>query len=78
MSSFTWSTHCAYASLTIHRAMNSPAPPAGLCAQCLHRKEIRTDRDTIFTQCLRSFTDPKFPKYPRLPVLKCTGFESNR
>jgi len=25
--------------------------------------------------CQRSFTDPAFPKYPRLPVIACAGYE---
>ena len=48
---------------------------AGLCAQCRQSKEIQTDRGSVFTQCLRSFSDPAYPKYPRLPVLSCRGFE---
>lgn len=25
--------------------------------------------------CLRHRTDPAYPKYPRLPVLRCGGYE---
>ncbi len=25
--------------------------------------------------CERSLTDPSFPRYPRLPVLSCRGYE---
>jgi hypothetical protein len=25
--------------------------------------------------CGRSATDPRFPKYPRLPVVRCAGYE---
>lgn len=25
--------------------------------------------------CERSKTDPSYPKYPRIPVLTCAGFE---
>lgn len=25
--------------------------------------------------CLRSKLDPRFPKYPRIPVASCPGFE---
>lgn len=49
--------------------------PSGLCATCIHRKEIRNDRGSVFIQCLRSFREPEFPKYPRLPVLSCRGYE---
>ena len=52
---------------------------AGLCAHCIHKKEIRSDRNSVFMMCLRSFREPEYPKYPRLPVLQCPGFEeSNR
>jgi hypothetical protein len=47
---------------------------AGLCADCAYSKIVRSDRGVAFYQCLRSFTDPAFPKYPRLPVLKCSGY----
>jgi len=47
----------------------------GLCADCIHRKEIRSDRGSVFIMCLRSFSEPEYPKYPRLPVLSCAGFE---
>ena len=52
---------------------------AGLCARCIHKKEIRSDRDSVFIMCLRSFREPEYLKYPRLPVVRCAGFEeSNR
>jgi hypothetical protein len=47
----------------------------GLCAGCIHRKEIRSDRGSVFIMCLRSFNQPEYTKYPRLPVLGCAGFE---
>lgn len=53
------------------------ASPYGLCADCRFRKTIRSDRGATFLQCQKSFTDPRFPKYPRLPVLACTGYEPN-
>ena len=48
---------------------------SGLCETCIHRKEIRNDRGSVFILCGRGLTDPSFPKYPRLPVLQCRGFE---
>lgn len=48
---------------------------AGLCAACRHMKENRSDRGAVFTYCRRSEADPAFPKYPRLPVLACPGYE---
>jgi len=47
----------------------------GLCETCGHAKVIRSDRGSTFYQCRLSFTNPDFPKYPRLPVLACRGFE---
>ncbi len=47
----------------------------GLCADCQFMRRIESDRGSIFYLCQRSATDPSFPKYPRLPVLECTGYE---
>jgi len=44
---------------------------AGLCANCVHVKVMRSDRDSTFYLCQLSFTDSRFPKYPPLPVLRC-------
>jgi hypothetical protein len=46
----------------------------GLCAQCLHARAIRSDRGSTFYLCQVSFENPRFPKYPRLPVLDCSAF----
>jgi len=51
------------------------SPPSGLCAGCRHLRLIKSDRGTTFYFCQRSATDPEFPKYPRLPVLECPGYE---
>jgi hypothetical protein len=49
--------------------------PAGLCATCQHKKEIRSDRGSVFILCQLGLTRPEeFPKYPRLPVVKCAGY----
>jgi hypothetical protein len=50
-------------------------PPAGLCDTCRHQRLVRTGRGSEFSLCERSKTDPSFPKYPRVPVLECRGFE---
>jgi hypothetical protein len=47
----------------------------GLCERCKHVRRIESDRGSVFYMCQLSSTDPKFPKYPRLPVLRCTGYE---
>jgi hypothetical protein len=51
---------------------------AGLCARCEHAHTIVNDRGSRFYLCRLSATDPRFPKYPRLPVLRCEGFEERR
>jgi hypothetical protein len=46
----------------------------GLCASCRNCKEIRSDRGSVFLQCLLGLKDPAWPKYPRLPVVRCAGY----
>ena len=48
---------------------------AGLCDSCVHQKLIRSGRGSVFSMCLRSKTDVRFPKYPRIPVERCPGYE---
>jgi hypothetical protein len=52
-------------------------PDAGLCGNCLHARRIESSQGSIFYLCELSFTDTRFAKYPRLPVLSCEGFEKN-
>jgi len=47
----------------------------GLCADCQFMRKMESDRGSIFYLCQRSAADPTFPKYPRLPVLQCRGYE---
>jgi hypothetical protein len=35
---------------------------------------IRSDRGSVFLRCSTSECDPTFPKYPRFPVLECSGY----
>ena len=51
------------------------SPPPGLCGVCRHSRVIQTARGSVFRLCERSTTDPRFPRYPNLPVLDCGGFE---
>lgn len=48
---------------------------AGLCARCTHAQVITSSRGSTFYLCRLSAVDPRFPKYPRLPVIACSGFE---
>jgi hypothetical protein len=47
----------------------------GLCADCRFMRRIESDRGSTFYLCERFVTDARFPKYPRLPVLQCAGYE---
>jgi hypothetical protein len=47
----------------------------GLCADCKFMRVVKSDRGSTFLFCERSITDKTFPKYPRLPVLQCRGYE---
>ena len=38
-------------------------------------RRVVTARGSRFVLCERSRTDPSFPRYPRLPVTDCAGFE---
>jgi len=55
--------------------LDLPGPPAGLCATCRYSRRIETARGSVFRLCERSTSDPRFPRYPALPVLRCDGFE---
>jgi hypothetical protein len=47
----------------------------GLCAECSHAQKIESSKGSEFLFCGLSKTDPQFPKYPRLPVLSCAGYQ---
>jgi hypothetical protein len=60
--------------------MNEPpdagqAAAWGLCAACVHRITITSDRGSVFVQCGLAKVDPRFRKYPPLPVIACAGYE---
>lgn len=50
-------------------------PHVGLCSVCAHVKKVENRRGSAFFLCRRAGEDPSFPRYPRLPVLACRGFE---
>ena len=53
-----------------------PRTPAGLCDSCRHQRLVHTTRGSTFSLCLRSKTEPdRYPRYPRLPVATCAGYE---
>jgi len=49
----------------------TPDPRAGLCALCRHVRRVVSAKGSTFYQC----REPSLPKYPRLPVVRCPGFE---
>ena len=51
---------------------------AGLCDRCRHQRVVGNTRGSSFSLCERSKTDPRFPKYPRIPVARCEGYEPKR
>ncbi|HEV7938727.1 MAG TPA: hypothetical protein VGP18_12000 [Solirubrobacteraceae bacterium] len=53
----------------------APGPNAGLCDTCKHRRLVPNTRGSMFSLCERSRKDPAYPRYPRLPVLRCAGHE---
>jgi hypothetical protein len=54
------------------RAGQAAAP--GLCEGCLHLQTVQSTKGSRFYLCRLSLTDPRFPRYPRIPVLSCSGF----
>jgi hypothetical protein len=49
------------------------APAFGLCDSCRHQRLVGTTRGSTFSLCERSRADPAYPRYPRVPVLRCPG-----
>ena len=50
----------------------------GLCAACRHARIIESRRGSRFWLCARSRLDPRFPRYPPLPVIRCAGHDPGR
>ncbi len=54
-----------------------PSVPAGLCATCRHARILESDRGLRFYRCGLSDTDPRYARYPTLPVVICAGYENS-
>ena len=52
--------------------------PSGLCPRCANVQVITSSRGSRFYLCRLSFTDPRFPRYPPMPVVECIGYVSIR
>lgn len=50
-------------------------PHVGLCSICNHARLVLSGRGSLFYLCSRAAEDPRFRKYPSLPVQHCPGFE---
>lgn len=56
-------------------AQNADKTRVGLCFDCLHGRRIESDRGSVFYLCELAANDPSYAKYPRLPVIRCPGYE---
>jgi len=50
----------------------------GLCRRCAHHRAIGNRRGSTFHLCGLSRTDPRYSRYPRLPVVTCSGYAPGR
>jgi GNAT superfamily N-acetyltransferase len=46
-----------------------------LCGDCRHSRRVDSNKGATYWLCGRSATDSRYPKYPRLPLRHCTGYE---
>jgi|GEM_PF-3299672 len=54
---------------------NGLRDPIGLCADCAHTRVVQSAHGSTFYLCRLAEVDPHFARYPRLPVLRCAGYE---
>jgi hypothetical protein len=71
------------AKLELVHTLNGFGPGAGRDARAAagsvrQMPALPPDRDgaSVFRLCERSRTDPRYPRYPALAVVRCGGFES--
>jgi hypothetical protein len=57
------------------RASHERPSAGGLCESCRHQRLVPNTRGSVFSLCRRSEQDPAYPRYPRLPVLACPGYD---
>jgi hypothetical protein len=53
----------------------SPKLHAGLCDDCRYQRVITSAKGSAFSMCKKHDEDPRFRKYPPLPVLRCQGYK---
>lgn len=54
----------------------TPPDRAGLCASCRFAEVILSSKGSTFYLCTLAATDPAFRRYPVLPVLRCSGYQT--
>ena len=47
--------------------------PEGLCLSCLYARVIPAKANHVYYFCERSVDDPRYTRYPHLPMLTCDG-----
>ncbi len=52
-----------------------PPDRIGLCKTCRYVRIVSNMQGSVFYMCQLSETDSRFLKYPRLPVVRCVGYE---
>ena len=52
-----------------------PQSPGGVCGTCRGVRTVTPRRGSVFYRCARADVDPRFVRYPPLPVLACPGYE---
>ncbi len=58
--------------------MAESAESVGLCFTCRWTRPATNRRGSTFFRCARAETDPRFVRYPPLPVRECPGYEELR
>ena len=57
---------------------SKPGIDPGLCLSCEHAQIVTSARQSTFYLCRLSATDPRFAKYPVLPVRTCSGYRKTQ
>jgi hypothetical protein len=65
------------ASAEERRLLAGRAVVAGLCESCEHLR-VLASRRSVFVRCGLADSDPRFPRYPALPVTACMGYQEDR
>jgi hypothetical protein len=82
--SATWPSRSSYGAGACRRIAEGPfalivcafmvTVNSGLCELCRHCKFTKSKRGSVFYMCLLHELDSRFAKYPRLPVMSCSGY----